>query len=47
MATSYTVEDLARWDEHIIKLVQRFGLDPYPQEFEICDHEDMLSYMVY
>jgi stage V sporulation protein R len=27
--------------------VDQFGLDPYPQEFEICDHEDMLSYMVY
>ena len=47
MATQYTVEDLERWDERIIKLVQSFGLDPYPQEFEICDHEDMLSYMVY
>jgi stage V sporulation protein R len=47
MAISYTVEDLARWDERILKLVQRFGLDPFPQEFEICDHEDMLSYMVY
>ena len=47
MATSYTVEDLERWDERIIKLVRGFGLDPYPQEFEICDHEDMLSYMVY
>ncbi len=47
MAISYTVEDLERWDERITKIVQRFGLDPYPQEFEICDHEDMLSYMVY
>ena len=47
MAISYTVEDLTRWDERILKLVQRFGLDPFPQEFEICDHEDMLSYMVY
>jgi stage V sporulation protein R len=47
MTTSYTVEDLERWNERIITLVERFGLDPYPQEFEICDHEDMLSYMVY
>ena len=23
------------------------SFDPYPQEFEICDHEQMLSYMVY
>jgi len=47
MATSYSVEDLERWNERIVTLVERFGLDPYPQEFEICDHEDMLSYMVY
>ena len=47
MAASYTVEDLERWNERILNLAERFGLDPYPQEFEICDHEDMLSYMVY
>ena len=47
MAAAYTVADLERWDERIVALVERFGLDPYPQEFEMCDHEDMLSYMVY
>lgn len=47
MAADYTIEDLERWDERITMLVERFGLDPYPQEFEMCDHEDMLSYMVY
>jgi len=47
MATDYTVEDLERWNEKIVSLVERYGLDPYNQEFEICDHEDMLSYMVY
>jgi len=47
MATDYSVDDLERWNERIVELVQRFGLDPYDQEFEICDHEDMLSYMVY
>jgi stage V sporulation protein R len=47
MPTTYSVDDLERWNERIVKLVERFGLDPYPQEFEICDHEDMLSYMVY
>lgn len=43
----YTIEDLEGWNNRIVELVHRFGLDPYPQEFEICDHEDMLSYMVY
>src|SRR5262247_610044 len=32
---------------YTLEAVERFGLDPYPQEFEMCDHEDMLSYMVY
>ncbi len=47
MSTEFTLDDLERWNERIVKLVERFGLDPYDQEFEICDHEDMLSYMVY
>ncbi len=47
MPTPYTIADLERWNERILTLVERFGLDPYSQEFEVCDHEDMLSYMVY
>ena len=47
MAPDYNLDDLESWNEKIVALVERFGLDPYPQEFEICDHEDMLSYMVY
>ena len=47
MAPDYTLGDLELWNDKILALVERFGLDPYPQEFEICDHEDMLSYMVY
>src|SRR5437870_3758542 len=47
MAANYTVEDLQEWNHRIVELVQRFGLDTYTQEFEICDYEEMLSYMVY
>jgi stage V sporulation protein R len=47
MASDYTVADLEQWNERILTFVERFGLDPFPQEFEICDYEDMLSYMVY
>src|SRR5687768_938319 len=43
----YTIEDLEAWNNRIVEIVQKFGLNPYPQEFEICDHEDMLTYMVY
>ena len=46
-APTYIVEDLQDWNQRIVELVQQFGLDPYPQEFEICDYEQMLSYMVY
>jgi stage V sporulation protein R len=47
MAANYAIEDLQEWNRRIVGLVQDFGLDPYPQEFEICDYEQMLSYMVY
>ncbi len=39
--------DLTAWDERIFELVNRYGLNCYPQEFEICDHNEMLGYMSY
>jgi stage V sporulation protein R len=47
MSAQYTIEDLQEWNQRIVELVKQCGLDPYPQEFEVCDHEEMLSYMVY
>lgn len=47
MAPTYFIEDLEEWNRRVVDLVQKYGLDPYPQEFEICDYEQMLSYMVY
>ena len=44
---SFNVEDLAKWDDRIRELVERYGLNCYPQEFEICDHNEMLGYMAY
>ena len=44
---SFRVEDLQAWDERIRALVERFGLKCYPQEFDICDHDEMLGYMAY
>lgn len=38
---------LEQWDEKILKWVQHFRLNCYPQEFEICDHFEMLGYMAY
>ncbi len=42
-----TVEELQEWDQKIQVLVQRSGLNCYPQEFEVCDHHDMIGYMAY
>lgn len=44
---TYSVEELQKWDETILELVHRFGLKCYQQEFEICDHYDMIGYMAY
>ncbi|ROR29837.1 SpoVR family protein [Inmirania thermothiophila] len=47
MAGAVSIDELRRWDERIRALAERFGLDCYPQEFELCDHFQMLSYMAY
>jgi stage V sporulation protein R len=44
---SLTIEDLKEWDDKIRYWVDYFNLNCYPQEFEICDHYDMLGYMAY
>jgi stage V sporulation protein R len=43
----YQISDLEEWDRRIREKAEEFGLDTYPQEFEICDHADMLGYMAY
>ncbi len=43
----YDLDDLARWDELIRERVDAFGLECFPQEFEICDHHEMLGFMAY
>lgn len=45
--TAYDVRDLEGWDERIRAKVEEFGLECFPQEFEICDHSEMLGYMAY
>ena len=41
------IKQLHEWDLRIRDLVQEYGLTTYPQEFEICDHNEMLGYMAY
>jgi stage V sporulation protein R len=44
---SLSLRELQDWDDRIQVFVKRFGLNCYPQEFEICDHNEMLGYMAY
>ncbi len=46
MAT-WDLSDLEYWDAKIRERVEALGLDCYPQEFEMCNHTDMLAYMGY
>ncbi|NLO21253.1 MAG: SpoVR family protein [Syntrophomonadaceae bacterium] len=39
--------DLEYYNRIIEQATREFGLDCYPQDFEICDYEDMLSYEAY
>jgi len=43
----YTMADLEYYNRLIEEAAAEFGLDCYPQEFEICNYEDMLSYEAY
>jgi stage V sporulation protein R len=47
MSSLYTIEDLESWDGKIREKAREFGLDCNPQQFEICDHNQMLSSMAY
>ena len=47
MSQPYRIEDLEQWDKRIQEKAREFGLDCYPQQFEICDHNQMLSAMAY
>lgn len=45
MSGELDIEELKRWDERIREKVDAFGLECYPQEYEVSDHLQMLSYM--
>ena len=44
---SHNIDELGDWDKKILELVHKYKLNCYPQEFEICDHNEMLGYMAY
>lgn len=43
----YTLAEVENWSEKIEKIAVEKGLDFYPQEFELVNYEDMLSYEAY
>lgn len=43
----FNLKDLERWNNKIEKVAKDFGLDYYPQEFEIITYKDMLAYEAY
>jgi stage V sporulation protein R len=47
MTAAYDIPTLEAWDARIREKVEELGLDCYPQEFELCDHNQMLGYMAY
>jgi stage V sporulation protein R len=47
MAATYERAELEEWDARIREKAEAFGLDCYDQEFEFCDHHEMLGYMAY
>ncbi|MEA2680606.1 MAG: stage sporulation protein, partial [Candidatus Binataceae bacterium] len=44
---NYEIQELVEWDNRVREKAAAFGLDWFPQEFEICDHVGMLGYMAY
>lgn len=42
-----SLRELNDWDTRIRDLVERYQLNCYPQEYEICDHNEMIGYMAY
>jgi stage V sporulation protein R len=44
---NWDLSDLEYWDAKIREQADALGLDCYPQEFELCNHTDMLAYMAY
>ncbi len=47
MGAEFSIAELRDWDERIRDKVEAFGLSCFPQEFELCDHKQMLTAMAY
>jgi len=45
--TGWTERDLVYWDEKILAVAEKLGLDWYPIDYEIIDYQEMLGAMAY
>lgn len=45
--SSWEIKDLEYWEKRIKEKVDEFGLNCFPQEFEVCNHEQMIGFMAY
>tara|TARA_R100001594_G_scaffold150400_1_gene211414 strand:- start:318 stop:1625 length:1308 start_codon:yes stop_codon:yes gene_type:complete len=45
--SDWTVKDLVKWDEKIIRVGEDMGLDWFPIDYEIIDYAEMLGAMTY
>lgn len=43
----YSINEIEVWSEKIEETAKKFGLDFYPQEFEIINYKDMLAFEAY
>ncbi|MBE6063104.1 MAG: SpoVR family protein [Clostridium butyricum] len=43
----YSIRDIEKWNEKIEAKVQEYGLDYYPQEFELIGFNEMIGYEAY
>ena len=43
----YSFSDIEKWNEKIEKKVKEYGLDFYPQEFEVIGFNEMIGYEAY
>jgi len=47
MTQNYTVQDLSHWEEVTREKAEEYGLNCNPQDFDLCDHNQMISLMTY
>ena len=43
----WSIEDLKKYDDRIIKIAKNKGLDWFPIDYEICDYYEMIGHMSY